>query len=136
MKASMSFKVATNNLLENLFFSSNLKKICHNSDLKTKFRFRNRYRKNDNLEHYKYHTYDEIRSELNFMAKKHKDFLEIKTAQDLYKLPNPGGYCGKSRDKCFHYIAFLTDHKIENKNKHQVKYKINLDLHQWKCPWK
>lgn len=118
--SSMKFKVATNNLLQNLYKSSNFKSICELSKVKTKSRIRFRSKSLDSEEHYRYHTYDEIVAELNHLSKENSRYLIVETGQNLYNLPHPGGKCGNKQEKCSHYIAFLTDHEVTNKNKHQV----------------
>jgi hypothetical protein len=140
LESSLMFKSETRNLLDNLYFTSNYKTICeekHESKINKSFEMESskinlqrnnnstRLRKIANTpskedEYYQYYDYDEIINELKILAKNNQDFLKIETAQELYKLPYPEGKCGKSHGKCEHYIAFLTDNRIESKNKHQI----------------
>jgi hypothetical protein len=48
---------------------------------------------------YKYIKYQDIISKMKKLAKKYPKFLKIDTAQNLYGLPYPGGYCGKKKKK-------------------------------------
>lgn len=48
---------------------------------------------------YKYLDYNEIIEELNILKNKYPGYLELKTGQDLYNLPNPGGYCNKAHEE-------------------------------------
>ena len=55
--------------------------------------------KNVNYKQYKYKRYEDIISRMKHLARKYPTFLKIETAQKLYGLPNPGGYCGKKKKK-------------------------------------
>ena len=59
----------------------------------------NNYKKNrEKYIQYKYLDYNEIIEELNLLKNKYPGYLELKTAQELYNLPNPGGYCNKAHE--------------------------------------
>ena len=42
---------------------------------------------------YRYLSYEEIVNTLYDLQRKYPNYLKIDTAQNLYKLPHPGGYC-------------------------------------------
>jgi hypothetical protein len=48
---------------------------------------------------YRYKNYQEIVDELYALAKKYPDYLKVDTAQKLYNLPNPGGFCDANKKK-------------------------------------
>lgn len=86
---------------------------------------------NSTFKEYKYLQYDDVVEELYRLAKiDNGNWLKIKTAQEEFNLMNPGGKCGnihskltndKSTDnKCFHYIAYLTNFSIKNNNKPSI----------------
>jgi hypothetical protein len=66
------------------------KTVTHSSDL---------FQEHVNYKQFKYIKYEEIISKMKNLAKKYPNFLHIDTAQNLYGLPNPGGYCGKKKKK-------------------------------------
>jgi hypothetical protein len=139
-QSAMQFKHQTKMLLEELYYSTNLKKMntSHKKmklkKLKSKVDYiylqsNSNFDKNLN-EYYKYYTYDQIIDQLKDLEEKFPQYIKLKTGQKLFDLPNPGGYCGKNKQKCEHYIVFLTDHNITSKRKPQVckiiYKKINL----------
>jgi hypothetical protein len=83
-----------------------------NTESKMKTEIRKEYIKQKNIKHssdyfqdrvlykqYKYIKYEDIISKMKKLAKKYPKFLKVDTAQKLYGLPNPGGYCGKNKKK-------------------------------------
>jgi hypothetical protein len=54
---------------------------------------------------YRYLSYDDVVDELIRLAKEYPDYLRVTTAQEEYKLPNPGGICGDSQSKRYLYIC-------------------------------
>lgn len=125
----MQFKVQTRSLLNNLFITANshtteIKKneknenLNQNEILRTKFKVSKNQRRtilrSKTLVHsstiknrmaareypqYRYKSFSEIVTKLDELSKKFPDYLRINTAQNLYGLPNPGGYCGPNKQK-------------------------------------
>ncbi len=55
--------------------------------------------KTQEYQQYRYKNYEEIEGELNELAQKYPDYLKVTTAQELYKLPYPGGFCDGTQKK-------------------------------------
>ena len=55
--------------------------------------------KNVKYKQFRYMRYEDIVGKMKKLAKKYPQFLKIDTAQNLYKLPYPGGHCGKRKKK-------------------------------------
>lgn len=121
----MKFKTKTNSMLQNLYFSANhvemtRRKLKSRNKTKTKIktshkaqtsthysslrRLENKYKAStQKYIQYRYKNYQEIVDQLMELAKKYPDYLKVTTAQELYKLPNPGGYCNL-KNKEYHLI--------------------------------
>ena len=50
---------------------------------------------------YKYIEYFELIQRIKNLATQYPDYVKIETAQKLYNLPNPGGFCGENKEKYF-----------------------------------
>jgi len=124
----MQFKAQTRSLLNNLFDTANTHTTeTHtanentsdntNEFSRTKFKvgktLRNKILKSKSLTHssnlknakaliysqYRYKRFGEIVDLLNKLSQEFPDYLKIDTAQKMYGLPNPGGYCGPNKQK-------------------------------------
>lgn len=130
--SAMQFKAKTRSALESMYLASNLISLDSSEKIlkdKEKLKLRKTKKVLPNFseleQFYKFYTYDEIVEELLSLARKYPRYLKVKTAQELYDVPVPGGDCGKDKNKCFHYVAFLTDYAFDIKSKPQVKlYKL------------
>jgi hypothetical protein len=112
----MRFKTKTHTMLENLYLSANrveMKKSSvkrrassrrkvvrtntssHFSSLKGMKKMMKL--KNKDYVQFRYKTYGEIVKTLEELAKKYPAYLKLTTAQKLYKLPHPGGYCANDK---------------------------------------
>lgn len=70
---------------------------------------------------YRYKEYNEIVDRLFELAQQYPDLVKVNTAQKLYNLPHPGGYCNyDKKTPCEHYVVFLSNHKIDKKNKYSI----------------
>jgi hypothetical protein len=112
----MKFKTKTRNMLENLYLSANRVEMSKfNSKEKTsrKKRFTktnlsshfssvremaslNKLNTKDYVQ-FRYKSYQEIVFALGELSKKYPDYLQVTTAQKLYKLPHPGGFCDSNK---------------------------------------
>ncbi len=126
----MQFKAQTKSLLNNLFDTANTHTLESesanentnsntNEFSRTKFKVGNTLRKtilkSKSLTHssklknakageytqYRYKRFHEIVDLLNKLSQEFPDYLKIDTAQKMYGLPNPGGYCGPNKQKYF-----------------------------------
>jgi len=120
----MQFKTQTISFLKNLYETANsatsTSKFSNNNHIKssrTMFKVsknkRNRMLRSKTITHssdisypntkdyrqFKYKRYYEIVESLNKLSKEYPDYLRVDTAQNLYGLPNPGGYCGPNNQK-------------------------------------
>lgn len=124
----MQFKAQTRSLLNNLFDTANThtmesqnnnENTYNNSNeyLRTKFKvgrnLRNKILKSKSLTHssnlkdskaakytqYRYKRFHEIVDILNKLSEEFPDYLKVDTAQKMYGLPSPGGYCGPNKQK-------------------------------------
>lgn len=124
----MQFKAQTKSLLNNLFDTANthttesdLTNENNNNNesefSRTQFKvartLRNKIMKSKSLTHssnlknakaalytqYRYKRFHEIVELLNKLSQEFPDYLKIDTAQKMYGLPNPGGYCGPNKQK-------------------------------------
>lgn len=111
----MKFKTKTHNMLENLYLSANRveMKTFNTKNSKAKTSRKKRLSKTNLSSHFssvremsnlnklntkdyvqfRYKSYIEIVLALNELSKKYPDYLEVTTAQKLYNLPYPGGFC-------------------------------------------
>jgi len=118
----LQYKIQTKSFLNNLIITANtvnkeytkVNKNTKENKLKLKFlnkfftkkktKSKNRkenieYNNNNKNKEFKYKKYDEIIYKMKKLSKKFPKFLKIKTAQKLYNLPNPYGYCGENKQK-------------------------------------
>jgi len=122
----MQFKAQTKSLLNNLFDTANThttevestteNNISYESS-RTQFKvgrtLRNKILKSKSLTHssnfknvkaalyiqYRYKRYSEIVEMLTKLSQEFPDYLKVDTAQKMYDLPHPGGYCGPNKQK-------------------------------------
>jgi hypothetical protein len=143
MESLANAKASTQSLLQSLYATanqSNLKATRRSKEMAMLLK----YQRDENKVHhsntlnqpgikasdyraYDYNTYPEIVQKLKQLSQQHPNFLELKTAQELYGLPSPGGLCQEFDNEnrlvekpCLHYIAFLTNKEYPNKDKAQV----------------
>jgi hypothetical protein len=150
LKALNHMKTGTKSLLENLYATANMSNrrskevdlMMHYQEIENIVNHTNQVNQPGvnpkEYRPYDYYTYSEIVQKLKQLAAKYPKFMELKTAQELYGLPNPGGMCKEFDDenrliekKCFHYIAFLTNKEVNNKNKAQVYCFLQIGIYQW-----
>jgi len=58
-----------------------------------------------NYRQYRYLNYEEIVNKLKELSKKYPNYLKVTTAQKLYNLPYPGGFCDTNRKMYFIYLS-------------------------------
>ena len=109
----LKFKEKTNLMLNKLYKSANRFHLNSKKKNKTNFKRMVSRMQNQNLmQHfsslddlqvkkkfdqqfvqYRYKNFNAIKTILYDLAKKYPDYLQVTTAQQLYGLPYPGGYC-------------------------------------------
>jgi hypothetical protein len=106
----MKFKTKTQSMLKNLYLSANHvemdRKMRTHSQSKSRSqtqssthisslgKMKNKYKRStQKYIQYRYKNYQEIVDQLTDLANQYPDYLKVSTAQELYNLPNPGGYC-------------------------------------------
>jgi hypothetical protein len=120
----MKFKSKTQSMLQNLYLSANHvemeRRVRTNSRSKTQnsshmsslSKLKNKYKRSgQKYIQYRYKNYQEIVDQLMELANQYPDYLKVSTAQELYGLPNPGGYCNaKTKEYLLIYLGsvFIT----------------------------
>lgn len=76
----------------NTQFESTAQRSEHFSELNSKMLKKYKLKAKD-YEQYRYLNFEEVVKKLEEFAQKYPDYFTLTTAQKLYNLPHPGGYC-------------------------------------------